>query len=82
LSLSKRLRNEQSIAHVLLAKRRWNTVIANEAAAASEPSQPPITAQDFGAGVKDVFTQKIPSLAKAGYTGTKNFFKGLFGIGN
>lgn len=55
---------------------------ADKVAAASQPVQPPITAQNFGAGLKDVFTQKIPSLAKAGYSGTKNFFKGLFGIGN
>ncbi len=53
-----------------------------EAAQALKASQPKITAQDFGAGVKDVFTQKIPSLAKSGYNTTKNFFKGLFGIGN
>ena len=75
----------QNIRGQVLAKRDQIVKDANqadEAAAASQPSQPPITAQDFGAGVKDVFTQKIPSLAKAGYTGTKNFFKGLFGIGN
>ena len=75
----------QNIRGQVLAKRDQIVNDANqadEAAAASQPSQPPITAQDFGAGVKDVFTQKIPSLAKAGYTGTKNFFKGLFGIGN
>ncbi|KKU09045.1 MAG: hypothetical protein UX09_C0005G0001, partial [Candidatus Uhrbacteria bacterium GW2011_GWE2_45_35] len=35
-----------------------------------------------GAGVKDVFTQKIPNVAKAGFNTSKNFFKGLFGIGN
>lgn len=75
----------QNIRGQVLAKRDQIVNDANqadEAAAASAPSQPPITAHDFGAGVKDVFTQKIPSLAKAGYTGTKNFFKGLFGIGN
>ena len=75
----------QNIRGQVLAKRDQivnDANQANEAAAASQPTQPPITAQDFGAGVKDVFTQKIPSLAKAGYTGTKNFFKGLFGIGN
>ena len=75
----------QNIRGQVLAKRDQIVNDANEAdqaAAASQPNQPPITAQDFGAGVKDVFTQKIPSLAKAGYTGTKNFFKGLFGIGN
>ena len=75
----------QNIRGQVLAKRDQivnDANQANEAAAASEPSQPPITAQNFGAGVKDVFTQKIPSLAKSGYTGTKNFFKGLFGIGN
>ena len=53
-----------------------------QAAEALEASQPKMTAQDFGAGVKDVFTQKIPSLAKSGYNTSKNFFKGLFGIGN
>lgn len=53
-----------------------------QAAEALKASQPKMTAQDFGAGVKDVFTQKIPSLAKSGYTTSKNFFKGLFGIGN
>lgn len=53
-----------------------------QAAEALKASQPKMTAQDFGAGVKDVFTQKIPSLAKSGYSTTKNFFKGLFGIGN
>ncbi len=53
-----------------------------QAAEALKSSQPKITAQDFGAGVKDVFTQKIPSLAKSGYNTSKNFFKGLFGIGN
>lgn len=53
-----------------------------QAAEALKASQPKMTAQDFGAGVKDVFTQKIPSLAKSGYNTSKNFFKGLFGIGN
>ena len=75
----------QNIRGQVLAKRDQivnDANVADQAAAASQPSQPPITAHDFGAGVKDVFTQKIPSLAKAGYTGTKNFFKGLFGIGN
>lgn len=75
----------QNIRGQVLAKRDQivnDANVADQAAAASAPSQPPITAHDFGAGVKDVFTQKIPSLAKAGYTGTKNFFKGLFGIGN
>lgn len=52
------------------------------AAEALKASQPKMTARDFGAGVKDVFTQKIPSLAKSGYNTGKNFFKGLFGIGN
>lgn len=45
-------------------------------------SQPKITAQNFGAGVKDVFTQQIPSIAKSGFNTSKNFLKGLFGIGN
>ena len=53
-----------------------------QAAEALKSSQPKITAQQFGSGVKDVFTQKIPSLAKSGYNTSKNFFKGLFGVGN
>src|SRR3989344_4418203 len=52
------------------------------AAQALKASQPKITAQDFGAGVKDVFTQQIPNLAKSGYNTGKSFLKGLFGIGN
>ena len=75
----------QNIRGQVLAKRDQivnDAAQADQAAAASQPAQPPITAQNFGAGVKDVFTQQIPSLAKAGYSGTKNFFKGLFGIGN
>jgi len=51
-------------------------------AQALKSGQPKITAQDFGAGVKDVFTQQIPSLAKSGYNTGKSFLKGLFGIGN
>lgn len=50
-----------------------------QAAEALKASQPKLTAHDFGAGVKDVFTQKIPSLAKSGYNTTKSFIKGLFG---
>ena len=75
----------QNIRGQVLAKRDQivnDAAQADQAAAASQPAQPPITAQNFGAGVKDVFTQQIPNLAKAGYSGTKNFFKGLFGIGN
>ncbi len=53
-----------------------------QVAEALKSSQPKITAQQFGSGVKDVFTQKIPSLAKSGYNTSKNFFKGLFGVGN
>ncbi len=53
-----------------------------QAAEALKASQPKITAQQFGSGIKDVFTQKIPSLAKSGYNTSKNFFKGLFGVGN
>jgi hypothetical protein len=52
------------------------------AAQALKSGQPKITAQDFGAGVKDVFTQQIPNLAKSGYNTGKSFLKGLFGIGN
>src|SRR3989344_4710092 len=52
------------------------------AAQALKSSHPKITAQDFGAGVKDVFTQQIPSIAKSGFNTSKNFLKGLFGIGN
>lgn len=72
----------QSIRGQVLAKRDQivnDANAADQAAAASQPQQPPLTAHDFGAGVKDVFTQKIPSLAKSGYNSTKNFFKGLFG---
>ncbi len=72
----------QNIRGQVLAKRDQivnDANAADQAAAASQPQQPPLTAHDFGAGVKDVFTQKIPSLAKSGYTSTKNFFKGLFG---
>jgi hypothetical protein len=75
----------QNIRGQVLAKRDQIVNDANQAdqaAAASQPSQPSITAQQFGSGVKDVFTQQIPSLAKSGYSTTKNFFKGLFGIGN
>jgi len=52
------------------------------AAQALKASQPKITAKDFGGGVKDVFTQTIPNIAKSGFNTTKDFFKGLFGIGN
>jgi hypothetical protein len=72
----------QNIRGQVLAKRDQivnDANAADQAAAAAQPPSTPITAHDFGAGVKDVFTQKIPSLAKAGYTSTKNFFKGLFG---
>jgi hypothetical protein len=75
----------QNIRGQVLAKRDQivnEAAQANQAAAASQPTQPSITAQQFGGGVKDVFTQQIPSLAKSGYNTTKNFFKGLFGIGN
>ena len=75
----------QNIRGQVLAKRDQIVSDANQAdqaAAASQPSEPPITAQNFGAGLKDVFTQQIPNLAKSGYGTTKNFFKGLFGIGN
>ena len=76
----------QKIRAQVLAKRDSIVNEANsqqqadaQAAEALKASQPPVTAHDFGAGVKDVFTQKIPSLAKSGYSTTKNFFKGLFG---
>ncbi len=72
----------QNIRGQVLAKRDQivnDASQADQAAAASQPQQPPVTAHDFGAGVKDVFTQQIPSLAKSGYNTTKNFFKGLFG---
>ena len=75
----------QNIRGQVLAKRDQivnDANVADQAAAAAQPSQPGITAQQFGSGVKDVFTQKIPSLAKSGYNTTKDFFKGLFGIGN
>jgi hypothetical protein len=75
----------QNIRGQVLAKRDQivnDANAADQAAAAAQPPSIPITAHDFGSGVKDVFTQKIPSLAKSGYNTTKDFFKGLFGIGN
>lgn len=50
------------------------------AAEALKSGQPKITARDFGAGVKDTFTQTIPNLAKSGFNTTKDFFKGLLGF--
>jgi LysM repeat protein len=50
------------------------------AAQALKSGQPKITAQDFGAGVKDTFTKTIPNIAKSGFNTTKDFFKGLLGI--
>lgn len=50
------------------------------AAQALRDGQPKITAKDFGAGVKDTFTQTIPNLAKSGFNTTKDFFKGLLGF--
>jgi hypothetical protein len=50
------------------------------AAEALKAGQPKITAQDFGAGVKDTFTKTIPSIARSGFNTTKDFFKGLFGL--
>jgi hypothetical protein len=38
-----------------------------------------ITARDFGAGVKDTFTQTIPNAAKKAYGGLKDFWSGLIG---
>lgn len=52
---------------------------ADQAAAAAQPAPIPLTAHDFGAGLKDTFTQTIPGLAKSAYSGTKSFVKGLFG---
>jgi hypothetical protein len=75
----------QNIRGQVLAKRDQivnDASQADQAAAASQPASVPITAQNFGSGVKDVFTKQIPSLAKSGYSTTKDFFKGLFGIGN
>jgi len=45
-------------------------------------NNPPITAQQFGEGLKEVFTKQIPGVAKNVWGGTKGFFKGLFGGGN
>ncbi len=77
----------QKIRAQVLAKRDQIVADSNsqavadaQAATALKDSQPGITAQQFGGGVKDVFTQQIPSLAKSGYNTTKDFFKGLFGI--
>ncbi|MDP2693584.1 MAG: hypothetical protein Q8O58_01770, partial [Gallionella sp.] len=77
----------QNIRGQVLAKRDQIVNDANQAdqaaaAQAMKSSQPKITAKDFGGGVKDVFTQQLPSLAKSGFNTTKDFFKGLFGIGN
>ncbi len=78
----------QNIRAQVLTKRdqivsEANSQQAADAAAAEalKNGQPRITAQDFGAGVKDTFTQTIPNLAKSGFNTTKDFFKGLFGIG-
>ena len=66
----------------IIAEANTQQQADSAAAQALKSSQPKITAQDFGAGVKDVFTQQIPSLAKSGFNTSKNFLKGLFGIGN
>lgn len=78
----------QNIRAQVLTKRDQIVAEANSqqaadaaAAEALKSGQPKITAQDFGAGVKDTFTQTIPNLAKSGFNTTKDFFKGLFGIG-
>ncbi len=74
----------QSIRGAVLSKRDEIVNQASQADAAAAASQQsnsvPITAHDFGAGLKDTFTQTIPGIAKSAYSGTSNFIKGLFGM--
>lgn len=75
----------QAIRAKVLQKR---DEIKNQAASASTPDtilnlgdQPHVTAQQFGKGLKEVFTKQIPGTAKTAWGGTKGFFSGLFGGG-
>ena len=76
----------QSIRGQVITKRDQIKAEAESATANSTPeiidNTPPITAQQFGSGLQDVFTKQIPGLAKNVWGGTKGFFKGLFGSGN
>ncbi|OQA36622.1 MAG: LysM domain protein [Parcubacteria group bacterium ADurb.Bin326] len=76
----------QSIRGQVITKRDQIKAEAESATANSTPAiidnTPPITAQQFGAGLQDVFTKQIPGVAKSVWGGTKGFFKGLFGSGN
>ena len=71
----------QSVRGAVLTKRDDivnQALMANSTPATS--TSVPITAHDFGAGLKDTFTQTIPGIAKSAYSGTTNFLKGLFGM--
>ena len=76
----------QSIRGQVITKRDQIKAEAETAMANSTPAMidntPPITAQQFGSGLQDVFTKQIPGVAKNVWGGTKGFFKGLFGSGN
>jgi hypothetical protein len=76
----------QSIRGQVITKRDQIKAEAETSMANSTPAMidntPPITAQQFGAGLQDVFTKQIPGVAKSVWGGTKGFFKGLFGSGN
>lgn len=76
----------QSIRGQVITKRDQIKAEAETSMANSTPAMidntPPITAQQFGAGLQDVFTKQIPGVAKNVWGGTKGFFKGLFGSGN
>ena len=76
----------QSIRGQVITKRDQIKAEAETATANSTPAMidntPPITAQQFGSGLQDVFTKQIPGLAKNVWGGTTGFFKGLFGRGN
>lgn len=76
----------QSIRGQVITKRDQIKAEAETAMANSTPAMvdntPPITAQQFGSGLQDVFTKQIPGVAKNVWGGTKGFFSGLFGSGN
>ncbi len=58
--------------------------ILNEANSGNQPQQQPlaettpITVEQFGSGIKDVFTKALPNAYKKNWQYTKDFFKGLF----
>jgi len=79
----------QSIRAKVIAKRdqikaeaEAGSTMANSTPSMINSNNPPITAQQFGEGLKEVFTKQIPGVAKNVWGGTKGFFKGLFGVGN